>query len=166
MFLRVLNLASKIIISTINLQAINTFKIFFLTKYCHLKQIVLVIFGKKFFLRSKIDFSAAISIDMFNSLSDKIRILEQVYGDGILALNKGEKLYSQYGPMKMAALVKSDLKIGHILSIKDISFKRTKQKTDLSQLDAINLIGKTLTKAISSKEVLNFSHFTTGNNNH
>lgn len=61
MFLRLLNLVSKIIISTINLQAINTFKIFFLTKYCHLKQIVLVIFGKKFFLRSKIDFSAAIS---------------------------------------------------------------------------------------------------------
>ena len=61
--------------------------------------------------------------------------------------------------MKMAALVNSDLNAGHIFSIKDISFKRTKKKTDLSQVDIINLIGRTLEKKVSKYEILNSSHF-------
>jgi N,N'-diacetyllegionaminate synthase len=78
--------------------------------------------------QERIDFSAAISIEMFNSLSKNIKLLNQIKGNGLIELNDGEKSYSIYGPMKMAALINSDLNVGHIFSIKDISFKRTKKK--------------------------------------
>ena len=61
MFFRLINYIFKITISIINIQAINTFKVFFLAKYYNFGQIFLIIFGKKFFLRPTIDFSAAIS---------------------------------------------------------------------------------------------------------
>lgn len=109
--------------------------------------------------QKRIDCSAAISIDMFNSLANKIKLLNEINGNGSVELNDGEKAYSLYGPMKMAALAKADLKEGHIFSLKNFSFKRTKEQTDLSQVDIINLIGKPLTKSISKNEVLNSSHF-------
>ena len=110
--------------------------------------------------KERIDFSAAISIKMLNLLSNNIKLLNQINGNGSIALNEGEKVYSQYGPMKMAALTKSDLKAGHIFSIKDIFFRRTKKKTDLSQIDIVSLIGRVLTKEISKNEILNSFHFT------
>ena len=61
MFFRLIEYFYKITISIINIQAINTFKVFFLVKHCNFNQIFLIIFGKKFFLRPNIDFSAAIS---------------------------------------------------------------------------------------------------------
>lgn len=109
--------------------------------------------------QERIDYSAAISLDMFNSFSNKIKLLYQISGNGSLELNDAEKAYSFYGPMKMAALVKTDLKEGHIFSLKDFFFKRTKEQTDLSQIDIINLIGKPLTKKISKNDILNSSHF-------
>ena len=74
-----------------------------------------------------------------NKFRNKIKLLHQISGNGSLELNDAEKAYSFYGPMKMAALVKTDLIEGHILSLKDFSFKRTKEQTDLSQVDIINL---------------------------
>ena len=109
--------------------------------------------------QNRCDFSAAISFDMFNSLKNKMNVLKQIYGDGVLQLNEGEKSYSQYGPMKMAALVKSKLKQGHIISLNDIRFQRTNTKTDLSQVDVLNMIGKPLLKSISKNEILKWDHF-------
>ena len=109
--------------------------------------------------QERIDSSAAISIEMFNSLSNKIKLFNKIKGNGLIDLNNGEKSYSTYGPMKMAALVNSDLNAGDIFSIKDIFFKRTKKTTDLSQVDIINLVGRKLVKKISKNEILNSSHF-------
>ena len=105
------------------------------------------------------DFNAAISIEMFNSLKKKIMILNEVYGDGKLDLNEGEKSYSQYGPMKMAALAKTSLKVGHIFSLKDIYFQRTKDKSELSQVDILELIGKKLSRSIKKNEIFNLNYF-------
>ena len=110
--------------------------------------------------QKRCDFSAAVSTDMFNSLGKKIKILDQVYGNGITELNEGEKSYSQYGPMKMAALANSNLKQGDFISLKDIVFRRTKEKTDLSQVDLVNLIDKPLSRSISKNEIFNWTHFT------
>ena len=109
--------------------------------------------------QERIDSSAAISIEMFNSLSNKIKLFNKIKGNGLIDLNNGEKSYSTYGPMKMAALANSDLNVGDIFSIKDIFFKRTKKTTDLSQVDIINLVGRKLVKKISKNEILNSSHF-------
>ena len=111
------------------------------------------------FGHDRVDFSAAISFEMFNSLSNKIKLLNQIIGNGLTDLNDGEKSYSLYGPMKMAAISNSDLKVGHILSINDVSFKRINEKTDLSQVDILNLVGKSLMKNISKNEILKSNHF-------
>lgn len=105
------------------------------------------------------DFSAAISIEMFNSLKKKIMTLNEVYSDGNLDLNEGEKSYSQYGPMKMAALANTNLKAGYIISLKDLYFQRTKDKSDLSQVDILELIGRPLCRSIKKNETFNWSHF-------
>tara|TARA_X000000368_G_C23020182_1_gene707588 strand:+ start:696 stop:1700 length:1005 start_codon:yes stop_codon:yes gene_type:complete len=109
--------------------------------------------------QKRIDYSAAISIEMFNSLSKKLKILKKINGNGLIDLNEGEKSYSLYGPMKMAPLSNYDLKEGHVFSIKDISFKRTDKITDLSQVEVINLVGRPLSKKILKNEILNSSHF-------
>ena len=111
------------------------------------------------FGHDRIDFSAAISFEMFNSLSNKIKLLNQINGNGLTDLNDGEKSYSLYGPMKMAAISNCDLKVGHILTINDVSFKRINEKTDLSQVDILNLVGKSLMKNISKNEILKSNHF-------
>lgn len=111
------------------------------------------------FGKERIDYSAAISIEMFNSLSIKLKLLKQLYGNGDTELNKGEKSYSRYGPMKLAAIANLNLNEGHIISLNDIIFRRTKEETDLSQVDIINLLGKPLTKSILKSEILNSSHF-------
>ena len=61
--------------------------------------------------------------------------------------------------MKLAAVAKSNMEIGHSISIKDIVFRRTKETTDLSQVDIINLIGKSLIKPISKNDILNSTYF-------
>ncbi len=109
--------------------------------------------------QERIDFSAAISIEMFNSLSNKLKLLNKINGNGLIDLNEGEKSYSLYGPMKMAPLSNNDFKEGHVFSIKDISFKRTEKTTDLSQVEVINLVGKPLTKKIKKNEIFISSHF-------
>ena len=111
------------------------------------------------FGQERIDFNAAISIKMINSLSKKINLLKEINGNGLIDLNEGEKSYSLFGPMKMAPLSNYDLNEGHIFSIKDISFKRINETTDLSQVDVINLTGKKLIKKISKNEVFFSSHF-------
>ncbi len=107
----------------------------------------------------RMDYSAAISLEMLNSLKEKIELLKKVKGDGLIKLNSGEKSYSQYGPMKMAAIANYDLNIGHVLSIKDISFRRTIKKTKMSQIDLISVIGTPLTKPISKNDIFDWFYF-------
>jgi N,N'-diacetyllegionaminate synthase len=109
--------------------------------------------------KQRIDYSAAISIEMFNSLNDKIKILKKVKGDGLIKLNNGEKSYSQYGPMKMAAIANADFEAGHVLLAKDISFRRTKEKTKMSQIDAIDVIGTSLANPISKNDIFDWFYF-------
>ena len=111
------------------------------------------------FGQERIDYSAAISFEMFNSLARNLKILNQLYGNGNLELNDAEKSYSCFGPMKLAAVAKSNMEIGHSISIKDIVFRRTKETTDLSQVDIINLIGKSLIIPISKNDILNSTYF-------
>lgn len=123
-------------------------------KMSYLEKHVTNVFGQ-----NRIDYNAAISIEMLNSLYQKIKLIKQIESNGSMELNSAEKSYSIYGPMKMAALAKVDIKKGHILSFNDISFKRTKEETDLSQIEIINLVGKPFYKKVSKNEIINSSHF-------
>jgi N,N'-diacetyllegionaminate synthase len=105
------------------------------------------------------DYSAAVSIDMLNQLAAKLVILDRMRGDGETGLNEGEQAYSQYGPMKMAAVATTNLDIGDELKKIDFEFIRTAAITKLSQTDAIQNISKPLIKSIKKGQVLDWSHF-------
>lgn len=110
---------------------------------------VTIAYGEK-----RIDWSAAVSIDMFNEIKEKMDLIEACNGDGLLCLNKGEKDYSIYGPMKKAAILTKDLKAGQKLERDMLAFKRTGQVSDMSQLEALQAIGKEITKDIKTGQVL------------
>ena len=107
----------------------------------------------------RVDWSAAISLKMLNSLSEKIKILNELNGNGSLNMNAGEISYSIYGPMKKAAVLKKDLLSGSKLQLNDIKFIRTKERTDISQLGIIDLIGTKINNDLKKKTVLKLNHF-------
>jgi sialic acid synthase SpsE len=109
--------------------------------------------------KKRVDWSAAISIEKFNDLKDKINILKACNGDGLLRLNKGEMDYSVFGPMKKAALLTRDVTEGDILTKDLLYFKRTKQISDLSQINVLELIGSRFTQSVKKGKVLQKSFF-------
>jgi sialic acid synthase SpsE len=92
----------------------------------------------------RVDWPAAISIKMFNNLHKKLKVLNGLNGDGALTMNKGELSYSIYGPMKKAAVLRKKAIKGDVLSLEMINFIRTKKVSDMSQVDVIQSIGKTI----------------------
>ena len=114
---------------------------------------VTTLYGKE-----RCDYSAAVSIEMFNKLTEKIKVLDQIQGSGELGLNEAETKYSTYGLMKMAPVMKLNKKKGDELMLDDIHFSRTGQNSDLSQLDVLNRVGSALKNNIEKGQVLNISH--------
>jgi len=104
------------------------------------------------------DYSAAISIEKFNNLSKKLKILDQLYGDGSMIMNSGEQAYSKYGPMKMAGIAKQDLKKGNKLTFKDFHFCRTSQITKISQILLLKAVGSTLVEDVKINTVIDLKH--------
>jgi N,N'-diacetyllegionaminate synthase len=86
---------------------------------------------------------------MFNNLHKKVKVLDGLNGDGALSMNKGELSYSIFGPMKKAAVLRKDVMKGDILSLEMINFIRTKEISDMSQVDVIQAIGKTINRDIN-----------------
>ena len=104
------------------------------------------------------DYSAAISIEQLNILYEKIKLIDKLYGNGSMQLNKAEQDYSTYGPMKMAALAKHDLNKGAKLTINDVHFCRTSQFTGMSQIDLLKVIGNKLVEDIKINQVIDWKH--------
>lgn len=109
--------------------------------------------------QERCDYSAAISIEMLNQLSEKIAILNQVGGNGSLTLNDGEKAYSQYGPMKMAAILKTDKAKQQRLTKEDIRFCRVPQVTQMSQIDVQSVLGRVFKNPMQVDQVIDWECF-------
>ena len=108
---------------------------------------------------NRIDWPAAISIKMFNDLQAKINILNRLNGNGLIKMNKSEKNYSIFGPMKKAAILSQNIKKGNLLMQNKIKFIRTKEISDISQLEVINSFGNKITKDLKQGTVLKKKHF-------
>ncbi len=108
--------------------------------------------------KERCDYSAAISIDQFNMLEKKIRLLDELDGNRSVLLNKGEQDYSIYGPMKMAALSKYNLNKGKTLTLEDIHFCRTSQTTSMSQIDLLQAMGSKLVEDVKINQVIDWNH--------
>jgi len=110
---------------------------------------VTTVFGQK-----RCDFSAAVSPEMFAGMAAKVKVLEQLMGDGSLGLNTGEQAYSQYGPMKMAALASRNIAVGDVLTEDSFTFCRTGQKSDTGQIEMCALLGQIATEDVAAGQVL------------
>jgi len=106
----------------------------------------------------RIDWSAAVSVEMFNEIKNKMDLLVKCNGDSSLSLNKAEREYSIFGPMKKAALLTRDVKSGEALKKEMIAFKRTSQVSDMSQVEVLQSIGKTISQNINKGKVLKYAH--------
>ena len=111
------------------------------------------------FGEERIDWSAAISIEMFNELHNKIILLDKLNGDGSLSMNSGEISYSIFGPMKKAAKLTRSVAQGDTLKLRDIRFIRTKEISDMTQLDVLNSIGKKINIGLKRGSVLMSKYF-------
>lgn len=107
----------------------------------------------------RIDWPAAISLNMFNSLNKKIKILDKLNGDGSMSMNSGELSYSVFGPMKKAAVLISNISKGQTLTLDKIKFIRTKETSDMSQLDVIKSTGKKFVSDLKKGSVLMNKYF-------
>ena len=104
--------------------------------------------------KNRVDCPAAISIDMFNSLYKKVKILDRLNGNGALPMNEGELSYSIFGPMKKAAVFKTSVSKGDVLTLEIIKFVRTKEISDMSQIDVVNSIGKKINQNLENGAIL------------
>ena len=109
--------------------------------------------------QERVDWNSSVSIEMFNEIAEKLDILSKCRGDGLIKLNRGEEEYSLYGPMKKAAVLKIDVRKGDVFSIDQIHFKRTKETTDMSQLDVIKSVGREIVEDLEIGLVLNKRYF-------
>jgi sialic acid synthase SpsE len=108
--------------------------------------------------KERVDWNSAISIDMFNEIADKLEILSRCKGDGLIKLNDGEEKYSVYGPMKKTAVLKVAARKDDILTVDKIQFQRTKETTDLSQLDVIKSFGCKIVSNLKAGTILYSKH--------
>jgi len=105
------------------------------------------------------DYEAAISIEMLDSLSKKLMLLDKILGDGSIGLSGSEVNYSKYGPMKMAAIANKNINKGDVFDEKSFDFIRTGQESDLSQVDVIRYIGLVSQSNINQGQVVLRRHF-------
>ena len=115
---------------------------------------VSIVYGEE-----RTDSAAAVSIGMLNDIKCKMNILDACNGNGLLRMNKGEIEYSIFGPMKKAAIFKQNVQAGQILELDMFNFKRTIQKSNLSQIQALDSIGRKLIEDVSKGQVLLQKHF-------
>ena len=105
------------------------------------------------------DWQAAISIETFNEIEEKLNLLESIDGDGLIRLNEGEKRYTIIGPMKKAAFLSRNVKKGEKLNKELLLFKRTEVITDISITEILNKIGEEFSEDLSANTILNKNHF-------
>jgi len=100
------------------------------------------------------DYSAAISIEMFNSLLNNLRLVDQMNGSGFLEFNQGEDNYSEIGYMKMTLCALKNLEEGEIVNLDNFDFIRTSQENGLKQIDLRKVIGKPINKFLKKGQIL------------
>jgi len=121
----------------------------------YLEKHVTINFGK-----DRCDWVSAINVEMFNNLSDKLKILDKINGNGNLDLNPAEQSYAVFGPMKKAAITSKPVLRGDILNENIITFKRTQNFSDLSQIQVLQSFGKKFSTNLQANTVLLKSYIT------
>lgn len=107
----------------------------------------------------RIDGSSAVSFEQFDQIKSGLDVLNSCNGNGLLELNQAERDYCVFGPMKKAPVVRGDVRSGQELTCQNLAFKRTGATTDLSQIRALELIGRKFTRDMKAGSILRSSDF-------
>lgn len=107
----------------------------------------------------RVDWQASISIEMLNEIAAKLNLLQECEGNGDLALSEAEKKYTVPGIMKKTAFLNTNAKTGDILTPDMICFKRTNKPSELTQLDAIAMIGRKFNRDLEKDTMLDKQYF-------
>lgn len=108
-------------------------------------------YGKK-----RIDYQAAVGKKQMKKIKELMKTELTTYGDGKMTMSKSEKEYGIIGPMKKAIVAKKDIKKGEKLSLDNLWFKRTAEKSTIKQKQFLQLIGHKTTGDIKKNELIDF----------
>ncbi|MEX2757590.1 MAG: N-acetylneuraminate synthase family protein [Candidatus Sigynarchaeota archaeon] len=109
------------------------------------------------FGKERIDYHAAVGMDVMKKIQDLMTIALSVYGSETLDMSIAEKNYGNVGPMKKAIVARRNIKAGEILKEEDMWFKRTAEESFMSQLDIKKLVNLQASKDLAEDEVIDFS---------
>ncbi len=93
-------------------------------------------FGEK-----RVDSQAAVSVDTLKQIKTLMQTAWESWGGNVFYLSEAEKKYGDTGPLRKAIVAKHAIKKGSIISLADISFKRTNESVPFKQKDLNLLIG-------------------------
>lgn len=110
-------------------------------------------FGEK-----RIDSQAAISLDQLKKIRSLMDIITTTVGNGSLKMSEAELSYGNTGPMKKAIVASDDIKEGEVITMENISFKRTNESTYMLQSFLPKIIGLKANKDIKKDHFIDFSN--------
>jgi sialic acid synthase SpsE len=106
--------------------------------------------------KERIDYESAISFNELIELRTELEILIKILGNR--DLTKLNDLEIKYRQREKQLIVNKNLRKGESLSVKNIGFKVSNEKSDFEQKDYFMVLSKKLKKDIKKDEVLKFEH--------
>lgn len=110
-------------------------------------------FGNK-----RIDSQAAVSIDMLRAIINLANEIFSSRGTTPFEFSEAEKKYGNTGPMKKAIVARNKIQKGKIVTIEDISFKRTESSSFIKQMDLPRLLGAKALVDIDQNSIIDYSN--------
>ena len=104
--------------------------------------------------KEKIDYHAAVGKEQMRKIKELMELALVVYGNDKTEMSKSELEYGNTGPMKKAIVAGKDIKKGERLSLDNLWFKRTKEKSSIKQNQFLQLIDRKATKNIKKDEII------------
>jgi len=108
--------------------------------------------------KTRVDYQSAISGEDFRSLYQTISVLQKAMGSGTMELNKYEKMYGKIGPMKKAIIADHDIDKDEKIILKNLSFRRTNQCSQIQQKEVIDLLNRKAKNKINKNQLITFKN--------
>ncbi len=118
---------------------------------CYIEKHIVVEIGKK-----RTDYETALDSDFFKNMVLRLREIELILGnDDIYKLNEKEILYRNREKQIVSS---KDIKIGEKLSLDNLTFKISQEKSDFEQMQFEDLIGSAVKFFIAKDNVIKSKH--------
>ncbi len=107
--------------------------------------------------KKRVDYEAAVGKKQLKKIKELMEIALRAHGRTSVAMSTAEQQYGGIGPMKKAIVAKTPIKKGTKLSLDNLWFKRTEEKSKIPQRDFLKLIGRQAKVHIKKDEIIDYS---------